>query len=586
MKKGLGVLLSIMLLCTAFTSYAEEENIKISEKEYGIVLNDAGNLFVSNDKAVNGEIGSKVFLTYTVEEVTKNTAFQNGVIAAENNEAAYPYNDKDSDGNLKSKGSLRCVNNKSLLFDEGYTYVFRFERTAKGFEYECARLKDDEAVSVEFGNTHGAEDGNFKYFGFWIGAKQEEGVKATLTHVRCYDENGNDLGIHFNGSSGMEQGKMNSLLNAHFTVNHNYSLNLEEQHSIAISNKYAARTDVVYMEYEVGQVTKDETYQEGIIATNFPQVSYPHSNSAGGLLQYKSYDKGSGATPLLKPGAKYFVCFAKNDTGFDGIVQCTLNGVTDTFAFAGKAGTYDPDYKYFSLWFGESDKSLVSCEIRNMKIYDSEGNNLGVQINKKDVVISHEGELENYSKSEAVYYCRDKQTMIALEEGQKVWKNTEGVMESGSYTISDADLILSLEEGKEIYKYEKLYLTDEEENQYQRLKTSKVTFVTGDETIVEKATAENGYRVSEPTKPQKEGNVFKGWFLHNGTAYDFDDVVTESITLYAKWQDGDGNEYLALEQETEAHDYSGWIAGILSAVIVAGCAAGCVVMVKRRSRHG
>ena len=43
-----------------------------------------------------------------------------------------------------------------------------------------------------------------------------------------------------------------------------------------------------------------------------------------------------------------------------------------------------------------------------------------------------------------------------------------------------------------------------------------------------------GAKATKPADPTKEGYVFAGWY--NGeTAYDFDAVVTGSITLTAKW---------------------------------------------------
>ena len=48
------------------------------------------------------------------------------------------------------------------------------------------------------------------------------------------------------------------------------------------------------------------------------------------------------------------------------------------------------------------------------------------------------------------------------------------------------------------------------------------------------ATVDNGQKVTAPTSPTKEGHVFDCWTL-NGIKYDFDTVVTENITLVAKW---------------------------------------------------
>ena len=61
--RGICMLLSTVFLCSSLPVRAAKEQIKISDKEYAVTLNDAFNLFLSNEKPVSGEIGSKVFLT-------------------------------------------------------------------------------------------------------------------------------------------------------------------------------------------------------------------------------------------------------------------------------------------------------------------------------------------------------------------------------------------------------------------------------------------------------------------------------------------------------------------------------------------
>lgn len=133
-------------------------------------------------------------------------------------------------------------------------------------------------------------------------------------------------------------------------------------------------------------------------------------------------------------------------------------------------------------------------------------------------------------------------------------------------------------------EYEHLQLKDEDENTYKRLKASTVRFVTGEETFEVKAEAATGFRVTEPEKPVKEGNTFRGWYLGDETAFNFDTIVTESLTLYAMWEDGDGNVYLAADEKAVA-DVSMLIAIAVSVVIAVGCAAGCTMIVRRR-KHG
>ncbi len=52
---------------------------------------------------------------------------------------------------------------------------------------------------------------------------------------------------------------------------------------------------------------------------------------------------------------------------------------------------------------------------------------------------------------------------------------------------------------------------------------------------VDSVTINKGSKVSEPTTPVKDGNVFAGWQL-NGVDFDFNTVLNENITLVAVWK--------------------------------------------------
>ena len=577
--KSVSVFLCALVLCCNLPVLAEEEEIKISTQEYAVTISEGLNLFVSNDKPVSGEIGSKVFLTYTVEEVTKNAAIQSGVIGTTDNTMAFPY---DGAGRM-------YLTEGSLLYDEGYTYVFRFERTEAGFEYQAAKLKGDEAENIFFASSTGlplSGEEAYNYYGTWIGGLEGDVVSATLNHVRCYDEKGNDLGVHFNTTTAVNQNEMNSLLNVHPVVDSSYSFSLDGADTLAISSKYPTDSDVVYMEYEVENVTEDNTYQQGLIVSSAPTATYPHGDNKG-LLQLQMYEAGKGETPLLREGGKYFICFVKEEETYAGYVQCTRKGKTETFSFTGMAGAYSKAYPYFSIWLGEGIDYKVTADFKNVKCYDAEGNSLGIQLNQTDIPISHRGSIEDYTTSQAVYYCKENNGIIALQDKETFTKEIQGVKTEGSYTIQDdTALYLLTEEGKESYTFAYLQLIDEDGNVYNRMKDSTVTFVTGEEVIKVKAEAGNGYRVAEPEAPTKKDNTFKGWYLGDETAFDFETVVTESITLYAKWQDGDGNEYLAtMEGDVNGFNLDMGIAIAVSALLVIGSMIGCVIIV-RRKRYG
>ena len=62
-----------------------------------------------------------------------------------------------------------------------------------------------------------------------------------------------------------------------------------------------------------------------------------------------------------------------------------------------------------------------------------------------------------------------------------------------------------------------------------------VIFYSNGGTFVNPATVDKNTAVSTPQEPTKEGYVFRGWLLPDGTRWDFSTPVTENLTLTANW---------------------------------------------------
>ncbi len=565
--RGLFALICIVALLCGDVAYAKDENIKVSNKEYLVNINNSERVYMCNDKAVSGKVGSKVFITYTVDQVSENDVFRSGVCAAEEKENPAPFS-----GVGKFYYSKR-VN----LYDPGWTYVYRMERTENGFEYHAARMKDDVTETIFFSaETSASAMDPFKYYGILFECQGE--LSAILTHVRCYDENGKDLGVYFNHPSGM----VSTLMDVHYPVGSKYSFEIAKGNSVAISNKYPTDSEVIYIEFEVEDVKDDKTTQHGFLCSWRPTDTHPHANNNGVILWQKQ-DKDAKNKLMLTEGTKYFACLTKRDGQFQAILQCTKNGKTETIPFTGKS--VSEGMQYYSLWFGEGE---FSAKFQNVKCYDKDGNSLGIQVNKQNVQVSHIGESENYDQAKAVYYCKETKDIIVLSDDKKAVKQFGEKKEECSYKIMDDDnLILLTKDGKESYDYAWLQMIDEDGNRYDRLKDKKVTFVNGADKKVVMATAETGYKVAEPEKPTKEGNTFKGWFLSDDEAFDFDAIVTEAFTVYAKWQDAEGREYLAVDGEADGinTDYA-MIITLAAVAAVAVISVTAVCLIARRKKHG
>lgn len=68
-----------------------------------------------------------------------------------------------------------------------------------------------------------------------------------------------------------------------------------------------------------------------------------------------------------------------------------------------------------------------------------------------------------------------------------------------------------------------------------KLKEYSVTFDSNNETQPQEVLVTHGEKVKAPLNPTKEGHTFKGWFKGD-VPFDFDTLITDDITLTAKWE--------------------------------------------------
>jgi uncharacterized repeat protein (TIGR02543 family) len=571
LRTGITLLLAVVLLCSNALFQKVNAETKITDKEYQLTLNEKQKFFIGNEKAVSGKVGSKVFLTYTVEKTTYNGRYlQLGVVGTTNPEAPYAY-----------EGGTMVYGGKADLFTPGYTYFFCFERTEKGFQYEGYKSDGKNEEKIVFAINYGPGDGKYTHFGIWAYEYKGGNISTVLNHMRCYDEAGHDLGIYVTGEI-LNVDKVNDLLDVNVVANGRYDITIEGAPNLAISNKVAPENDdsAVYMEYEVEEVSQNEIIQVGLISTGKPNQSFPYSGGAG-LMHWQEERDGKGQYSLLYEGAKYFICFKKEADDFIGVVQRTVDGVTDTTFFSLRAGVYDPQNAFYSIFFAEGGK--FSAKLKNFKCYDETGTSLGIQFgyNRADSIeVVRIGEILDYTESIAAYYCKANGQVLALADGQVAYMfDAEGQEPEGVHykIVNGAILILDYESGKDMYDYTSMVITDADGNQYERMGKKTITFVSGTTTTMVSASVENGYRSVEPEAPVRENDTFLGWYLGDGTKYEFGTLVTESITLYAKWESESNITYVPAEPA----DYA-WIIAVTTSLLLVAITV--VVGIKLKSK--
>lgn len=573
MKKRILKQVLALTFCLAFLfgsiSAQAEEKIIPSTVDYEVNLRDASLVFIGNERAVDWKVGDKYFLTYTVSSVAKNDTIQSGMVVTSEREGTHPY----------LKGGM-LFDQSSLICETGYTYFFRFEVTEDGLEYVAAKAKGEESAYVEFPFTTGELKTKGPYFGIWIG--EGGSVTAELTHVRCYDEKGTDLGIYAPASSEISIEDMAPAEG----VNHTYSFSVEEARCISFGNARKTDSDVIFLEYKVSNVNAKDVNQSGTNMTNAPTAVYPHGDSMG-YLNYTPHST-EDPTKLLTEKAHYLVRFERGKEAYEVLVKRTLpNGTVDYFSFSNWFGSYNMNFGYVAMWIGEN--CSVTADFTDVKCYDGEGNNLGIQTNQ-NVKILHFGELEDYSQCAAVYYCKETDTFISLDDECNASRRVDGDTSSSQGTYSIEQAVMTLKIGNEIEEFDYTYnaFKDEKGNKYIRLTESTVTFksrLMGGEVIgTVQVTAADGFKVAKPSEPKEEGRTFAYWKTGSGKEYDFDEVVTENMDLYAAW-DGEGEWALTSILGSQSNVLTVGIVVAACVVLIGGTVTG-VILISRGKKDG
>lgn len=583
MKKLLALMSAVTMLFAivpfSLLTASADSGVKISSKEYQVIYSGAGNNLLCNKISIGSEPGTEIFLTYTVDEYTSGARY-NGVCGTNHPEYADPI--------VKSGRAYWFASRKGEEFKqpqmlmEGYTYLIKFTILEVGYRYSVARMKDDKAEYLYFETYYynNKSEENLEYFGLYLhqGENTNERINAKLTHVRCYDRYGNDLGIW--SPSGSAITDYTGTIPKDKTIDHKYTVIANGWFNLAVSNAKPLTTKKMYIEYKVVTNTSQLT-QSGIAFSNAPAKEYPHGS---GYLKFATPSVGATSTDaLIEQGAEYLIVCEKGDSGFTVLVQKTKNGKTTVFTLPGSYYKVDETskFQYFSIWFGENKK--IGIRLEDLKMYDENKNNLGVQANR-GISIMHIGSLTDYTPCEAAYYNSENGGFYELM-ADKTFKHTIGDGTStGTYSISKNVLTTKKSGATEKFNYDFMQITNEQSGTYKRLSTYTVNFVTGsdDEIAPQILSNKTGYSVLQPTDPKLEGCEFKGWYTGQGKKFEFNKVQTKSVVLYAKWTNDAGVDFLATDSAgvVSMSDLAPYIAITSSVVLFAAAAVAGILILK------
>ena len=122
-----GIVASVMMLtlilgCFTGTAQAKEWNVKPSNVNYYVNLDNTECIFLCNQYGAGTAVGTEYYLTYTVEKVDVKTVGANGVLGCDQPGARWPYvTSPDGTG-----GGLMNHNIMNQLMIEGNTYFLKF----------------------------------------------------------------------------------------------------------------------------------------------------------------------------------------------------------------------------------------------------------------------------------------------------------------------------------------------------------------------------------------------------------------------------------------------------------------------------
>lgn len=568
------ILIGNISTVTAAEPFEVIGDVKPSDTAYSMVLSSSSGTFLRNKKEVELTVGKKYYMVYTVDEVTKSNMTQNGVLVSQDGNADWPY--------VMGTMKYNFVEDTPILFEEGATYFYRMEMTEDGLSYVVAKMGKNDSQWIELPITEGTEFVDCKYFGLWIAGT----ITARLSSVLCYDEKGNDLGITTHSQAGGSSVYNPSLLKEQ-EVGQYYEFTLADEYCLAISNARPTESDTVYFSYRVENVKKNKATQAGVAYSTAPTEQYPH---AYGLLNYTFCDPNEGS-PLFVEGAKYLI-YAKNEGDtITTLVKRTINGVDEIFALPIYAGEIMKDSQFFSIWTGEGVEYSISADIKDFRCYDKNGNNLAVQTNKDDIEIKKFGDIEDYSFCEAIYWCEENNTTLILDDERNMGIKAEDADAKTSwykYSVNGTKLTMTKGKQKIVYDYYYSHMLDTSGHKYIRLNETKVTFVTGikdhesNQTLT--ITAQDGYKVKKPADPQVEGYTFKEWCLADGSSFNFDKYVIDSVTLYARYEDGDGHTYLAVDNEVIIDETDSVMGTVITCAVIAISTVIVIIIIIMKTR--
>ena len=177
-----------------------EERALVSDpgvsRHYTVTASDAVTVALSNAKATTSDT---VYMEYTVKQ-NASRIYQTGVIHTDTPTAVYPF----TGGGGKLLFETVEKPGGGYLLQEGASYLIRFIRGETDFDALVQKTFGGKTESHKFTLSAGDYLKKAGYFSLWFGEGPDYPVDFKLTDFKCYDKDGNDLGLQSNVSLQIE----------------------------------------------------------------------------------------------------------------------------------------------------------------------------------------------------------------------------------------------------------------------------------------------------------------------------------------------------------------------------------------------
>ena len=86
----------------------------------------------------------------------------------------------------------------------------------------------------------------------------------------------------------------------------------------------------------------------------------------------------------------------------------------------------------------------------------------------------------------------------------------------------------------------------------------------------------------KPDNPEKDGATFEYWVTSDGKEFDFNTILTKSVTLYAKWEGEDVRTIIpAADIAEKSINLNPYIAYGTAGLLVVASVIGCILFIRK-----